>query len=127
PTNQRGATAEFSPDQRHVLTETRWPTEIQTMFLWDITQRSSPRKLWEKTGGLLGVTAFSADGRKILAAIRDEKKSLALLDTQSGEEIATLRHEEPGGVIQGIAFAPDGRFAASTRLGDSTIHIWALE
>ncbi len=126
PTNQRGATVEFSPDGRYILSETRWTTEPQTMIVWGLSHPASPRKLWEKSFGSLGVTTFSPDGKYILGAIRDEQKTLVLLKTETGEEVCTLRHGEPGGIVLRVAISSDSRLAASARLGEPAIHVWNL-
>jgi RNA polymerase sigma factor (sigma-70 family) len=66
--------------------------------------------------------AFSADGRTLAAAGRDDRE-LRLWEVASGKE--RLRFPAQGGAIRSIAFSGDGRYLA-TGTSDTTVLIWDL-
>ncbi|MGE0421156.1 MAG: WD40 repeat domain-containing protein [Reyranellaceae bacterium] len=69
--------------------------------------------------GWVHAAVFSPDGKRVLTGSQDS--TARLWDTETGRELAVLRH--PGGIGVAVAFSPDGRRVA-TASGGTDIRLW---
>lgn len=72
--------------------------------------------------GRPALVAISADGRTI--AVSGEGRTVKLFDAATGKLKATLS-DKPG--LNGFAFSPDGRTAATRNLIDRSVKLWDVE
>lgn len=113
-----GGFVTFSPDSRQLLVGS-----AHHYTLWEI---GTWRQVWElsrrSAGELVGMGAFSPDGRMI--ALCAEADSLQLIETETGRKIASLDAPLPKN-IGAVAFSPDGGTLAAATFG-SEIQLWDL-
>jgi WD40 repeat protein len=89
--------------------------------LWDVPGGRLLREFQGHTEGVFSV-CFSADGRTILSASRDE--TIRLWDVATGKERGV--HVGHSGRVWDLAVSPDGRTIASVG-HDSTVKVWNPE
>jgi WD40 repeat protein len=80
-------------------------SDFGTLEIWDTTDPAHPVRL-RQPGHVVGVVAFSPDGRR-LACCRSREQGLSLLDTERGVNV--WEHSRPANAV---AFSPDGRLLA---------------
>jgi hypothetical protein len=108
----------FSPDGAWLVTGGESAYQFWRVGTWE-RGLSIPRQQPIKMGGPL---AFRGDGR--LLAVARTPEVVQLLDSATGEEIATLTPPHPG-PVSGLAFSPDGTRLAVAR-SDFLICLWDL-
>ncbi len=117
----------FAPDSKTLASVSMQDARV---FLWDVAT-GRPRHV---LGGHKepAAAAFSPDGR--LLAVGDNDGIIRLWDPAAGRELRQLRGHV--GMIQGLAFAPNGKTLASGATGnrehtrelvDSTVRLWDVE
>ena len=74
----------------------------------------------EGRAGFVSALAFSPDGKKLVAASRDDG-TVRVWDAQTGQPLLTLKGHT--GLVHGVAFSPDGRRLASAS-SDQTVRVW---
>ena len=106
--------AEFSPDDRFVLTGSM----DKTARLWDVQSGKELRTFNGHTSWIWSA-AFSPDGQRVLTACVDG--TAKLWDTATGHEVLTFRGHRAG--VRGVAFSPDGQRVV-TASEDRTARVW---
>jgi WD40 repeat protein/serine/threonine protein kinase len=96
----------FSPDSgRLAVASGRAPKKIGGVKVWNMN--TGRDELTVPFSTQVNCVQFSSDGRQI-AAVAD---SLTLWDARTGQRLFTCR--DPDGVLEGVAFSPDGRRLAT--------------
>jgi WD40 repeat protein/tetratricopeptide (TPR) repeat protein len=114
----RNATMAFSPDGRWLVFATAREYLFHQVGSWQPGLRVSR----DSAGYDLGPVAFSRDGK--LAAIAQSPRTIRLIDSESGNEMATLAAPALE-KLRSLCFSPDGsRLAAGTNSG--VIQLWDL-
>lgn len=108
----------FSPDGHSLATST--PRECA---LWDTRSWQALRR-WplRLSGGVPVPVAFSPDG--LWLAVAATRSEVRLLDTRTGNELATLTPPLPQNLIS-LVFSADGRYLAGHTL-TRVAHVWDL-
>lgn len=98
------------------------PTVITT---WSVEEGSTTLRRALRLGRLdpVSACALSPDGRHVALANYppEQARTLKVLDTQSGQELARLDHH--GEVIH-CAYSPDGQRIVSVTMRDKEIYVW---
>src|SRR5262249_1060420 len=101
----RSVSAAFSPDGRWLVTGTGQECRFWRVGSWE-ADKAIPRDS-SITGDLPGVMAFTPDGR--LLAVTRARRVIQLVDTETGESLATLEPPDPGAEgIFSMCFNGDG-------------------
>jgi WD40 repeat protein len=113
--------ARFARDGRQLVTTATWP--VKSLILWDVTDSSSPQKMWEQnpSTSVLDVQ-FSSDGGRVLFA---DGNDLVLVDAKTGNDIQRF-HSTRKSPLQHIVMSPDGRLGATASERESEIDVWRL-
>jgi tetratricopeptide (TPR) repeat protein len=106
----------FSPDGRHLLTG----GADRSVRLWDLDRGLELRCLPGHRDHVCSVS-FAPDGRRALSSATD--KSVRLWDLQAGLQL----HSFDRRTNRVVAFAPDGRQAASGSLYDGMVRLWEVD
>jgi WD40 repeat protein len=108
--------AAFSPDSQRLVTSTGELAEV-----WNL---GTATMIASMGGKRLRRTAFSADGRRVLALVDNEAGDTVgrIWNADTGETMFTLEHP----FLKDAVFSPDGRRVATTSL-DDTAQIWDAE
>ncbi|MFO0907397.1 MAG: serine/threonine-protein kinase [Isosphaeraceae bacterium] len=109
----------FSPEGRRLLTASGTDYMIWDCATWSALVQI-PRT---RTSGLPGVAAFSPDGGML--ALARTRIEVALVDSATGRELATLEPLDPQNVA-GLGFSPDARYLVVT-CNASRIEAWDLD
>jgi WD40 repeat protein len=116
------ASAEFSPDARHVVTAS-WDRSAR---VWDAEHGTAVMKLDDHTAGALqghqdriNAVAYSPTGTQIVSASDDA--TLKIWDAATGQVLRTLHGHE--GPVLHAAYSADGRYIVSSSR-DATARIW---
>ena len=88
---------------------------------WDVASGSPKTSFSGHARGLLSV-AFSADGQMVASAGGDDV--VKLWSNETGELVADLPHKCARGLVNSVAFFPDGNRLVSA---NNTIRIWEVE
>jgi WD40 repeat protein/transcriptional regulator with XRE-family HTH domain len=105
----------FSPDGTHLAAA----SDDGTIMIWDLASREASLTLHANTQGVLSV-AYSPDGKQIITG---DRADAMVWDTDSGEKIFTLHHENEADWIVAVAYSPDGKKIATGGLS-GMIKIW---
>ncbi len=108
----------FSPKENLVAVgrgSNQYGVEEGTVELWNLTT-GSKTKLAQSGGRAV----FSADGRKLATASRQD--SIKLWDSATGQQIGVLTNCGP---VLSLAFSPEGKFLATSRW-DRYFQLWDL-
>jgi eukaryotic-like serine/threonine-protein kinase len=108
----------FSPDGRWLVT-----CEQADYRFWEVGTWAAGRRLGRDSVEVIpGPIAWSNDGR--LLAIMASSSGIRFVDSETAEELATLRMSAPR-TVTWLAFRPDGRRLAAATV-DQRILIWDL-
>jgi WD40 repeat protein len=77
------------------------------------SQNCSGSRTTFKTDEEIGDVALSMDGKQLATTGLDK---ISIFRTNDGQPEGTLPGHNPGGLVQGVAFSPDGRMPASSAL-----------
>jgi WD40 repeat protein len=108
--------ARFSPDDRYVLTSDQDNSLLQ---LWDVQTGEEIRRIPATSPGQ---TAFSPDGRYVLAGLGDN--TARMWELQTGHEVRRFVGHK--GAVWAAAFSPDGRYVL-TGSEDNTAQLWDVD
>jgi serine/threonine protein kinase len=106
----------FSPDGRRLLTG----GADRSVRLWDLERSLELRCLPGHRDHVCSV-GFSPDGRRALSSATD--KSVRLWDLEAGLQLRSFDRR----TNRVVAFAPDGRRAASGSLYDGMVRLWEVD
>lgn len=98
------------------------PATQGTVRLWNVAERSVTRTLFSGAANLRAI-AFSPDGKRLAAAMRDGSRAdhkIALYNVETGELERDLRADRLSATL--LAWADDGKRLVSA--GGTVIHIW---
>jgi WD40 repeat protein len=117
-TGATSAFVAFSPDGRWLVT-----CEQGVYRFWQVgTWQPGPRIERDQIEPYPGQIAWSRDGRMV--AVARSSTGVLLLDTVSGEHLATIRANSPR-AVRSLDFSPDGRRLAVANI-DQQLIIWDL-
>ncbi len=92
------------------------------IHLWDAVTGKEVRRWLAHTSGV-GALAFSPDGKTLLSGHSSVPDTLRLWDVATGRELRTF--PTPGhGLVDSIAFTPDGKLAASAGCWGRGVYLW---
>jgi WD40 repeat protein len=118
PTGATSAVVAFSPDGQWLVT-----CEQGVYRCWQVgTWRPGPSIGRDQVEPYPGPIAWSRDGRMV--AVAWSSTGVLLVDTRSGEHLATMRANSPRSV-RSLDFSPDGRRLAVANI-DQQVIIWDL-
>ena len=116
--NQTASVARIEKPIQPVIDQPKTPANGSESTAKD---RAKPG-IFAKLGSRVNSTAFSPDGRKIVAGL--ENGTLQLFDAISGNPIARFQGHEDD--VQSVAFSPDGKAIVSGSF-DDTLRLWDLQ
>jgi WD40 repeat protein len=121
------SSAFFSPDGKKVASSGNWTVQI-----WDVESDSAnfgkelhkfEMKNWDRG---VHASAFSPDGKKILAVGGHRSDQMCIWDVESGKELQKIDGANSvGNIITSAVFSPDGKKILTA--GDYAVCIWDVE
>ena len=114
----------FAPDSNRLASA----SEGKDVSLWDLTRPDAPADLLSAEGGTLSSVAFAPDGNRVASGSLDGL--IRIWELHASAPVTEFRLPHVAAFVPNrqqlpddVAFAPDGRWAAS---GSRTVYLWEL-